>query len=263
MIDYEFRILSKTVEIIVKKKIKSEKRMFKSVPSFLFAKNYLFNMNKRYLNHAKRLTTLVVRGLPISNRKLYFEQELCIDDNIYVLKKMYSHLNLQKIVQIPNPKKIKFNEFKKFLDKNTKNFFGFELNSIWFNLSFLDKSYYPYFEYLNSNKATVALELDYFFRTNTNIVYHFLNLLKKYSNINFLLPHFGCGTFLHWNRVLDLTNNTPKLLCSSPKSFYWLEIFKMKKFKKIPIVFASDHPLNGNQSIQMYDKFINYLGYKN
>ncbi len=116
MIDYEFRILSKTVEKIVKKKIKSEEKMLKSVPSFLFAKNYLLNMNKRYLNHAKRLTTLVVRGLPINNKKLYFEQELCIEDNIHALKKINSHLNLQKIVQIPNPKKM-HRSFPKFIHK--------------------------------------------------------------------------------------------------------------------------------------------------
>ena len=172
-------------------------------------------------------------------------------------------MNFKKIIQIPNPKKIKFKEFKKFLDKNSKNYFGFELIGTWYNLSFLDKSYFPYFDYFNSNHSIVSLDLDYFFRTNIYTVHNFLNLLKKYPNIKFLLPHFGCGIFLHWDRVLDLTDKPPKLLSSSPKSFYRLEILKMKKFKKIPIVFSSDHPLNGNQSIQMYDKFINYLSYKN
>ena len=33
-------------------------------------------MNKEYLNHAKKLKTLVIRGLPINNKQLYFEQEL-------------------------------------------------------------------------------------------------------------------------------------------------------------------------------------------
>ena len=117
MIDYEFRILSGTVEKIVKKKIKSEKKMLKSVPSFLFTKEYLHNMNKKYLNHAKRLTTLVIRGLPINNKKLYFEQELSIENYIYDLQKISPHLNFKKIIQIPNPKKIKFKEFKKFLEK--------------------------------------------------------------------------------------------------------------------------------------------------
>ena len=263
MIDYEFRILSKTIEKIVKKKIKSETKMLKSVPSFLFTKDYLHNMNKKYLNHAKRLSTLVIRGLPINNKKLYFEQELNIDNYIYDLKKINSRLNFKKIIQIPNPKKVKFKEFNKFLDENIKSYFGFELIGTWYNLSFLDKSYHPYFDYFNSNNSIVSLDLDYFFRTNIYTVHNFLYLLKKYSNIKFLLPHFGCGIFLHWDRVLDLVNKPPKLLCSSPKSFYWLEIFKMKKFNKIPVVFSSDHPLNGNRSIQMYDKFINYLSYRN
>ena len=48
MIDYEFRILSRTVEKIVINKIKSEKKMLKSVPSFLFKKDYLYNMNKKH-----------------------------------------------------------------------------------------------------------------------------------------------------------------------------------------------------------------------
>ena len=117
--------------------------------------------------------------------------------------------------------------------------------------------------YFNSNNSLVSLDLDYFFRTNIYTVFNFLKLLKKYPNINFLLPHFGCGIFLHWDKVLDLTDKLPRLLCSSPQSIYWLEIFKIKKFKKIPIVFSSDHPLNDNQSIQMYDKFIAYLNKKN
>ena len=70
MIDYEFRILTKTVEKIVRKKIKSEKKMLKSVPSFLFSKDYLHNIDKKYLNHAKKLKTLVIRGLPLNYRKL-------------------------------------------------------------------------------------------------------------------------------------------------------------------------------------------------
>ena len=263
MIDYEFRILTKTVEKIVRKKIKSEKKMLKSVPSFLFSKDYLHNIDKKYLNHAKKLKTLVIRGLPLNNRKLYFEQESNIDNYISDLKKINSRLNFKKIIQVPNPKKIKFKEFEKFLNKNEKRYFGFELIGTWYNLPFLDKAYSPYFDYFNSNNSLVSLDLDYFFRTNIYTVFNFLKLLKKYPNINFLLPHFGCGIFLHWDKVLDLTDKLPRLLCSSPQSIYWLEIFKIKKFKKIPIVFSSDHPLNDNQSIQMYDKFIAYLNKKN
>tara|TARA_B100001123_G_scaffold281939_1_gene314068 strand:- start:458 stop:1117 length:660 start_codon:yes stop_codon:yes gene_type:complete len=215
-------------------------------------------MNKKYLRHAKKLKTLVIRGLPINNKKLYFEQELSIDSYIGDLRKINSNLNFKKIIQVPNPKNLKFKEFEKFLNENKKQYYGFELIGTWHNMSFLDKAYSPYFEYFNTNGLLVSLDLDYFFRTNTYTVLNFLKLLKKYPNINFILPHFGCGIFLHWNKVLDLTNKVPKLLSSSPQSIYWLEIFKLKKFKKIPIFFSSDHPLNGNQSIQMYDQFITY-----
>ena len=112
MIDYEFRILSKTVENIIKKKIRSEKKMLKSIPSFLFTKKRIHNMNKEYLNHAKKLKTLVIRGLPINNKQLYFEQELYISDHIYDLKKINSNLNFKKIMQVPNPNKVKFGEFE-------------------------------------------------------------------------------------------------------------------------------------------------------
>ena len=264
MIDYEFRVLSKTIEKIVRQKIKSEKKMLKSIPLYLFKKNYLFNMNKKYLNNAKNLSTLVIRGLPINSKKLYFEQELNIDSKISELKKINKKLRFKKIIQIPNPRKVNFSEFNKFIEKNIVKCYGFELIATWHKLSFLDKSYSPYFEYFNKKNSIVSIDLDYAFRTNIFTVSSFLKLLKKYPNINFLLPHFGCGVFLHWDKVLEVANKKkPKLLCSSPKSFHWLEIFKLQKFRKIPIVFSSDHPLNGNQSIQMYNKFVKYLNFKN
>jgi len=263
MIDYEFRILSKTIENITKNKIGSEKKLLKSIPVNIFKKDYLLSSNKKYLNHAKKLNTLLVRGLPINNKKLYYEQELNFDQNLSILRKENSKIKIKKLIQTPNPKIIKFKEFENFLNKSIENNSGFELNSTWLDLSFIDKSFYPYFEYYNHKKATVALELDYLFRKNIDTIYNFLMVLRKYPNINFLLPHLGCGIFLHWEKVLDLTDSLPKLLCSSPKSLHWLEVFKISKFKKIPIVYASDHPLNGNTSIQIYNKFINYLKEKN
>ena len=84
---------------------------------------------------------------------------------------------------------------------------------------------------------------------------YFFDLIKKYPNIKYWLPHYGCGVFLHWDKIIKICRYKPILLTSAHQSTNWLKIFKEKSFKTIPLKFASDHPFNGQNSIEIYNKF--------
>ena len=123
-----------------------------------------------------------------------------------------------------------------------------------------DPSIFVRFKLAEEENLPISIEVDYIFRETFNNISFFFKILKQFPKIKFWLPHFGCGIFLHWDRVLDICENTPLLLSSADHSFYWSNIFNTKDFKKIPLAYASDHPFNGFASLKIYK---NWKKFKN
>ena len=128
MIDHEFRIVTPVILDLLKKKSQQEKTLIGKIPIFITRNNYLNNANKDYLKQAKLIKGVYFRGLPINNKKKYFDQEIQLEESFL---KMNENLCLNvkgnQIVQIPNPDLVSFSLFKKNLEKIRK-FHGFAIS---------------------------------------------------------------------------------------------------------------------------------------
>ena len=256
--DHEFRIITPTLKKLIISSPNNEPVLSKKIPKYFF--NQKFNYTKKYLREAKLIKTVVYRGLPLNNSKNYFNQEAEMTDSFYKLKvNTKSKINGKRFIQIPNPDYVTFSKFKKYFNSQ-KNIKGFELISSWHKKNTNNKKYFSFFKLAEEENLPISIEVDYIFRETFNNISFFFKILKQFPKIKFWLPHFGCGIFLHWDRVLDICENTPLLLSSADHSFYWSNIFNTKDFKKIPLAYASDHPFNGFASLKIYK---NWKKFKN
>ena len=255
MIDYEFRILSEVSKYIIKNKLKSEPVMIKKISKSIFTDIYLHQQYKNYFKKLKKINQIIIRGLPINNKKLYLKQELMMDYEIKKIKIYNDKIKFKKVMQLPNPYKVNFREFIS-LRKRLKNVFAYELISYWYNLPFLDTKFNKFFEFLNNNKLILSLEIEYFSRDQFNLVDEFFILSKKYPNIKFMLTNLGAGIFLHWRDLMAILNSKPILISSTPKSFEWFKILKLNEFKQIPFCLGTDIPFNGNKSFEIYKEYL-------
>jgi|688.fasta_scaffold156872_2 hypothetical protein len=256
MIDYEFRIITPILCKIKKIKDKREKFVNAKLPLAFFSKKKQDTLHKKYLTRACRLKQIVISGFPLNNKDYYFKQENeILNGNYDYLKKYNNNLKFLLTSQIPNPKFVRFSEFMRFQKKIKKKVFRYELNCFWHKNNFLDKIYKPFLNFINKNKHNLFLELDYIFRSSS--VFDFFKLVNKYPNINYYLPHFGCGAFLHWNKFSKL-NKRPSLLTSSGGSLEWFNFFEKGNLKKTRLLFASDHPFNKSSSIKIYNRYLKY-----
>ncbi len=259
MIDHEIRIITKSVNNLIKKKSSYSEKILKKKISFNFisSKNFLVSY-KNYLSAAKKINEVYIRGLPINNKKIFLNQEIELKDSFKkIITKINKKINYKQIVQIPNPDFVSIKEFEKTINK-INNLGGFELISSWHDKRSDDKKYFKFFSLVQDSGLPLSLEVDYFYRSSKNSIIEFMNVLKKFPNIQFWLPHFGCGIFLHWDKIENITNKPPVLLSSTNEIEKWLFILKKDYFKKIPIKFASDHPFNELKSIHIYKTWIKY-----
>lgn len=256
MIDHEFRIVTPIIKKIIKEKYNNEKILYKKIPYFVLQNNYLEKANKKYLGKAKLIKGIYYRGLPINNKKNYFEQENQLQENFYLLKDMLRAKFFGKqIIQIPNPDLVSFSSFKKNI-KRFKNFCGFEVIPSWHGKNINNKCYKKFLNYVQETGLPLSLEVDYLYRNTHDSLHHFFSIIKSFPRINYWLPHLGCGVFLHWKRVNDICKFQPSLLSSTNDLSNWNVILKNKFLKSLPIKFASDHPFNGLDSLKIYNTWI-------
>lgn len=258
MIDYEFRVITPAVIKVLKKKIKGEKILLKKIPLSFITKRNINRINRNYFLKNKRVSKIFYRGLPINNKKLYFDQENQIKETFNSSVMNFKKIKGGRIIQVPNPDFVKFSEFKKYVNAQ-KEIAGFELIASWHNKSVKDKKYFNFLKFISKKGLPLSLEVDYMFRNTQDKVSNFFDIINKFPKIKYWLPHLGCGAFLHWDKIILKCKFKPVLLSSTKNSKEWLNLFKMKQFKKIPIKFATDHPLNGNSSYAIYKNYINYL----
>ena len=258
MIDHEFRIITPIVRSLIKKSSTSEPILIKKIPKKFISKKYLTRCNLEYLEKAKLLKGVFYRGLPLNLSKNYFQQEFEMEETFKdLIDTCKLNIKGNRIIQIPNPDYVNFKSFEKLVSKMEK-FSGFELISSWHQKKTSDKIYEKFFDFVQNSKFPLSIEVDYFFRNSHNNLHYFFDIIKKYPKIKFWLPHFGCGIFLHWEKIINICHFKPLILTSAPQSLIWLEIFKLRKFKNIPLRFASDHPFNNLKSIKIYDEFIKF-----
>ncbi len=258
MIDYEFRIVTPTVRSLIKKSSTTEPILIKKIPKKNISKKYIYKIYFEYLKKAKLLKSVFYRGLPLNLSKNYFKQEFEIEETYKnLINECKSNIKGKRIIQIPNPDYVNFTNFENLVSKVEK-FSGFELISSWHKKKTSDKSYKKFFEFVQNSKLPLSIEVDYFYRNSFNNIHYFFDIIKKYPKIRYWLPHFGCGIFLHWEKIVNTCNHKPLILTSADKSLNWLEIFKLRKFRNIPLRFASDHPFNNLNSIKIYNEFIKF-----
>ena len=162
MIDHEFRIVTPVILDLLKKKSQQEKTLIGKIPIFITRNNYLNNANKDYLKRAKLIKGVYFRGLPINNKKKYFDQEIQLEESFL---KMNENLCLNvkgnQIVQIPNPDLVSFSLFKKNL-KKIRKFYGFEVIPSWHYKNINDKSYNKFLNFIqeirSDNKKIIKYE---------------------------------------------------------------------------------------------------------
>ena len=256
MIDHEFRIVTPSLSDLIKKKSPQEKMLLKKIPIFITRNNYLNNANKNYLRQAKLIKGVYFRGLPINNKKKYFDQETQLAESFLKINESLE-LNLvgNQIVQIPNPDIVSLSSFKKNL-KNIKKFYGFEIIPSWHGKNINDKSYKKFLNYIQETGLPLSLEVDYIHRSTNDSLHYFFSIIKSFPKIKYWLPHLGCGVFLHWDRVSNICTFQPQLLSSINELNLWSKIINKKFIDKMPIKFASDHPFNGLNSLKIYNAWL-------
>jgi hypothetical protein len=248
LVKNEFDMLSVFTELFpsLNKKIS-----FSGIRKKFFIKSY-----ENYLKRAKKVKGILIRGLPINNKKIYFDQEnTLLETSKIILRNIKRKLIIKQIIQIPNPDIINLKDFENLISKK-KNIAGFELISSWHNKTTDDKKYFKFYSLINEMNLPLSIEVDYFFRSSQNSIYRFYNLIGYFPNIEYWLPHFGCGIFLHWDKVIKICSKKPSLLTSSYNIDNWLKILNLKNFKDIPLKYATDHPFNLFSSVKIYNSFL-------
>ncbi len=256
MIDHEFRIVTPVILDLLKKKSQQEKTLIGKIPIFITRNNYLNNANKDYLKRAKLIKGVYFRGLPINNKKKYFDQEIQLEESFL---KMNENLCLNvkgnQIVQIPNPDLVSFSLFKKNL-KKIRKFYGFEVIPSWHYKNINDKSYNKFLNFIQETGLPLSLEIDYFYRSSNDSIHNFFKIIQNFPNIRYWLPHLGCGIFLHWNKVMEFCKYEPILLSSTNDLSRWKKILNKTLLKNLPIKYATDHPFNGLNSLKIYKTWL-------
>ena len=255
MIDHEVRIISPTIEKAILNRIRTEPTLLKKIPfNNLKKKNYQKNYSK-YFKKAKEIKEVYLRGLPTNNKKLYCQQNLEIEKSfINLTGNLKRKINYKLVLHLPNPDVISLKDFEKIF-KNLKNIYAFELISSWHGNYSDSKKYDKFLSMVSETKLPLNLEVDYIFRNSLNAPHNFFNLIKKFPNIEYWLPHLGCGIFLHQDKYMDILKKKPSFLTSTKNFSLWMNLFKIKDFKNIKIKYASDHPFNSNSSLDIYSKW--------
>ena len=256
MIDFEFRIITNTIQNIVNKKLVSEKVLLKKIDKNHISKKNLLRLNYQYFKNLKYISGLVYRGLPINNSKNFFESEREVIKEFEKLKFKYNKkLKGYRLIQFPNPNIISYKNYKKFILK--EDFYGFEIIPEWHKNTILSESYDNFFYLAEKIKKPVAIETSFSHKQIDASHFHLSSIIKKFPNLKLIFPKFGAGIFLYPFLLKNLRYK-PILISSAPKSMSWLNIFKINEFKKhIRLEFGTDHPLNGNTSYLIYKKWIN------
>ena len=224
MIDHEFRIITPVLRELIKTKNMREKTLIKKIPNFVLKNNYIETANKKYLTGAKLIKKVFFRGLPINNKKKYFDQEIQLEENFLKIKhSIRSNLSGSQMIQIPNPDLVDFNLFKKNL-KIVKKFHGFEVIPSWHGKNINDRTYIKFLNFIQETGLPLSLEVDYFYRNSNDGIHNFFKIIKKFPNIRYWLPHLGCGIFLHWNKVIEFCKYQPFLLSSTNDLSRWKKI---------------------------------------
>jgi hypothetical protein len=257
MIDHEFRLVTPSLRKLVLLQSSKEKVLNSKIPFKFIRDSNIQKINNLYLKKCKLLKQIYYRGLPVNSPKCYFLQEKELKETFYQFKDKF-RLKGKQIVQIPNPDYVSFKEFEKLLNVIT-NIHGFEVIASWHNKNINDKCYFKFLSYVQERKMPLSVEVDYFFRSSQDSLHFFFTLIKRFPNIKYWLPHLGCGIFLHWDKVMETCRHKPILLSSTNNIKEWNEIFKIKNFRTIPLVFASDHPFNGYNSYSVYKKWSSFF----
>lgn len=256
MIDHEFRVLTPSVKKIIKKNLLSEEVLNEKIPYKLVNSSIYKKSYQKYLNYAKEINLVYLRGLPINNKKIYISQERELKFEFFkIIGSVNRKIKYKQVIQIPNPEYVSVKDFKNLI-KKIDNLGGFELISSWHNKFTGDTIYDKYLKVVKSFNLPVSIEVDYIHRNSKNSISEFFKLLRKNSSLKFWLPHFGCGAFLHWKLIKQIAKKKPVLLSSTSEIEYWLNIFSEKNFRDIPIKFASDHPFNSYQSEKIYNNWM-------
>ena len=257
MIDHEFRLITPSLKKLLFLRSKKEKTLNKKIPLNFVRDLNIKKINNLYLKNANLLKKIYYRGLPINDKKFYLLQEIELQATFSELQKNYK-LNGKQIVQLPNPDYVSFKVFEKNLNY-IKNLCGFEVIASWHNKNITDPAYNIFLSYVQEQKLPLCVEVDYFYKSSKHSLYFFFNLIKRFPNIKYWLPHFGCGIFLHWDIIREICKYKPILLSSTNNIINWSHIFKIRNFKNIPLRFASDHPFNGNSSNKIYSRWNNFF----
>ena len=258
MIDHEFRLVTPVVRSLIKNCSTKEQILIKKIPKKIITKEFILKNTLAYLKKAKLIKGVFYRGLPLNLSKNYFKQEFEIEETFEnLIDTCKLKIKGNRVVQIPNPEYVNFKNFEKLVN-NIKKISGFELISSWHQKNTSDKVYNKFFDFVQNSKLPLSIEVDFFYRNSYNNLYYFFDVIKKYPKIRYWLPHFGCGIFLHWEKIINTCHHKPLILTSADQSLHWLEIFKLKKFNSIPLRFASDHPFNNLKSIKIYNEFIKF-----
>lgn len=259
MIDYEVRIICPAIEQAISSRIKTESTLLKKIPfNDLIKKKYQENYCK-YFKKAKDIKEVYLRGLPINNKNLFYQQNLEIEKSfINLTSNLKRKINRKLVLHVPNPDVISLKDFEKIF-LNLKNIHAFELISSWHGNYSNSKKYNKFLSMISETKLPLNLEVDYIFRQSLNAPYNFFDIIQKFPNIEYWLPHLGCGIFLHKDRYFDILKKEPSFLTSTNDFRLWMNLFKIKEFKDIKIKYASDHPFNSNSSL---DIFLNWKKFK-
>tara|TARA_B100001063_G_C16733016_1_gene540381 strand:+ start:819 stop:1598 length:780 start_codon:yes stop_codon:yes gene_type:complete len=257
MIDHEVRFLTNSTIEVLKKKLKSEKILISKIP-YKFVKDK--NFQKDYIEYflkAKKINEVYLRGLPLNEKNNYETQERQLMEEFQKINHMLKKkLIVNQVMQIPNPENIKFKDFEKIF-LSIKKVKGFELISSWHNKKSNDKIYEKYLGFVNELQMPLSIEVDYFFRDSLVSLANFFNVIKKFPNIKYWLPHLGCGAFLHWDKILNICEKSPSLMTSTVNYNLWADVLKLPYYRKISLKYASDHPFNSKSSIKIYNYWKN------
>lgn len=253
IIDYEYRLVTDSLMKLYKEDLASESILSKKIPKS--AINSSVKCSSSYLEKAKDISGIYYRGLPMNSREHYLQQEYELTDAFNELKSTVSRdLDGFHVVQLPNPDFVSFTEFKDLVN-NMSSVSAFELIPSWHGHRSTYDKYSPYIELVREMSLPLCLEVDHFFRKSKDDVAGFFALAEQYPTMMYWLPHFGCGIFLYWDRIMSILKHPPLLLSSVPKSLDWFEYFNSKACENIPIAFASDHPFNDGKSLELYSKW--------
>lgn len=254
MIDYEFRIITNTIKNLVKRKEFKEKILIKKIKLSHISQKNLDKLNYEYFKNLKNISGLVYRGLPINNLKDFFKSEKEVEKEFKNLSIKYKKkLKGFRLIQFPNPNSVSLSSYKKFLKK--EKFFGFEVIPEWHKNVLLSESYDDFFNFAQLTGKPVAIETSFSHKFKDSSHFHLAKIFEKFPKLKLIFPKFGAGIFLY-PFLLKKLKYKPIIISSAPKSMNWLNILRIKEFRKnVNLKFGTDHPLNGDTSLFIYKKW--------